>query len=165
MKAFILALIVCLAINGSQAQFWRACPSGPGASAVTSSNCDGTSCTVTRGQSLIATATFTPSATHSTLTSRYVAVIANVEQELQSGDNACLDVTGGCPVSGGAPHTWNINVEVESFLPQLNNVPVRGRKILGFLKVYIINDSNLSTVQLLDGATVVVCVEVTASIL
>lgn len=125
MKVFIIAIIALASITGSNAQqFWRACGTSPAPTSVTSPNC-GTSCVVTRDQNLIATAVFTPTEAHATLTSRFVAVIAGIEAPLETAD-ACPQVTGGCPRAAGVQTTWNINVPIDNSVPQLTNVPVRG---------------------------------------
>lgn len=128
MKAFAIVLVALFAVNGSSA-FWTNCgPTTP--TSVTSANCGATSCSVTRGSSLVATANFNSPAAHSTLTSRYVATVAGLDLVLKSGD-ACADISGGCPVAAGAV-TWNINVVVDGALPVLAAVPVTGENRIKF---------------------------------
>lgn len=122
MKAFAIVLIALFAVNGSSA-FWTNCGTTAPTS-VTSANCGATTCSVTRGSGLVATANFNSPAAHATLTSRYVATVAGLDLVLKSGD-ACADISGGCPVAAGAV-TWNINVVVEATLPALSAVPVTG---------------------------------------
>lgn len=126
MKVFIFALVALVAIHGSHS-FSRPCGANPFPTSVTSNNCDATSCTVNRGQSLTATAVFTPTQAHSSVTRTYVANVGGIDITLASGE-ACAQINGGCPIAAGSSTTWNINVPIDNSLPALQGVPVRGKR-------------------------------------
>ncbi|KAG5673377.1 hypothetical protein PVAND_003433 [Polypedilum vanderplanki] len=151
----LIALTVLLALSGANA-FWTRCADLPNAVApreITSPSCSGTSCTVTRGQTLTANAFATFTQVHHRLDVRVRVFVLGVGIEIPMdppNDNACNSlllngVQHGCPTTPGVEKVWVINMPVSQLTPAVSNARVR--------------------FELLENSATVACADVTATIL
>jgi hypothetical protein len=147
----LVALTVLLALSGANA-FWTACPGVPAGviapRQITSPSCSGATCTVTRGQTLVANAYATFTQAHSTLNVRIQVFIlgigVNVPQD-PPHDNACNSlfengVQTGCPTRPGVEKVWVINMPVSQATPAVQNARVRCKYKLGWCDIIFCNN-------------------------
>lgn len=130
-----VVLTVLLALSGADA-FWRCCANQPGAvcpTNIVSPACSGARCVVTRGEQLVADATFTPVRAHNRLDVEVTATALGITVPLPvppPSDNACNDmyrggVFVGCPTVPNVEHVWRINYQVPTTIPAFNTAVVR----------------------------------------
>lgn len=131
MKACVVALVLLVTLNYAAA-FWNPCTGGHLAPIhVDSPQCGATLCTVQRGHSLVAEATWVAAGNHAELNVTFIAFILGLPVTLPLAPgtgNACTQLRNGatCPLVAGTTYTWDLNAPVPSATPLLSNARVQG---------------------------------------